>query len=147
MPLRKLLASPIRTRRHTAALIAFLVAPILPAVVGALTSPGLVSPSEPLGVIVFSFIFYIFAAGFISIIALPLYLLASKFDLIRVWTAVLAGALGGGAVAVVVPAGMSQPYYGAAVLKGLALDAPLGAATGVLFYVTLVLANRLLRVN
>ena len=147
MPLRKLLASPMRTRRNIAALMAFLVAPILPAVVFAITSPGLVSLSDPLGVTVFSFIFYFYAAAFIAVVALPLYLLASKFNLIKVWTAVLAGALAGGAVAMAVPTGMSQPYYGAAVREGLALDAPLGAATGVLFYFALVLANRLLRVN
>jgi hypothetical protein len=147
MPLRNILASPVSTRRNTAAFIAFVVAPILPAVAFAIISPGLLASFDLISVAMLSLVFYVYACAFIAALALPLYLLASKFHAVKLWTALLAGTLGGGAVALVVPAGMSQPYYVAAVRGALPLYAPLGAATGALFFLVLVGANRLLRVN
>lgn len=147
MSLRNILTAPISKRRNIAAVIAFAVAPALPAVVFATSSPGLVSSSDLIGVAILSAVFYVYACGFIAVLAVPLYLLASKFNVVRFWSALLAGALGGGAVALFVPAGMSQPYYVAAVREALPRYASLGAATGALFFLVLICANRLLRFN
>jgi hypothetical protein len=147
MPLRNILAASISKRRNIAALIAFLISPVLPAVVFAVSSPGLVSPSDAFGVAILSMVFYIYSCGFIAALALPLYLLALKFNVVRFWSALLAGAMGGAAVSLAVPVGMSQPYYEAAVREALPFYASLGAATGALFFLILIGANRLLRVN
>jgi hypothetical protein len=147
MLLRKYLANPINKRRNVAVLIAFLVAPVLPAAVFAAISPGLGISLNLESLVGGSLVFYLYACGVIANLGVPLYLLALKFNLVKFWTALLAGTLGGGAVALFLPAGMPSPYYGAGVREVLPIYVPLGALTGALFFLTLLGANCLLRVN
>ena len=92
------------SRSPTCTILAFLAAPIFPAIAAGLGTPvtstfhtpfGLIS-TDPVSVFGFALIFYIFALPVSAALGIPALALLRRYDLVRWWTAALVGAAIGG---------------------------------------------------
>lgn len=81
-------------KRRIATVLGFLIAPFVPVVVGTAIKPP--SKPEELGTfLVIGAIVYIYSCGLMAIFGVPAYLLLSRRNLVRWWSALLVGLLVG----------------------------------------------------
>jgi hypothetical protein len=113
------------TKARTRLLLGFALAPMIPAVVFAATSPGLTD-----GRLLTSFallpIFYLCALVFTCVLGIPAYLLMQRFALLTWWATLIAGAVLGGASMTMIQATASVALFGAAI----------GASEALLIWIT-----------
>jgi hypothetical protein len=88
-------------KQKTATLIAFLTAPVVPLVTGAILTPGMGS-FDFLTILVFAVIFYGISAVVTAAFGAPIFVWLLRINLVRWWSALLAGIVVGAAVAVIV---------------------------------------------
>jgi hypothetical protein len=138
------LALPPYMRQFAAVALAFFSAPIVPAVVLAVMSSF---GTDLVGILMASTLFYFWALAFTVVLGTPVFMLAVWFDLVRLWSALLGGAVVGAAVATIIPTGMGSPYYEDAVRSALPLYTGLGAAAGSFFYLVLNCCYHLFRTS
>ena len=79
-------------RRGTAIALGFLIAPLLPVIVGAAISPPFQSADFGL-VVVMAVIVYVYSFGLTVIFGVPAYVLLSRKNLVRWWSVLLVGLL------------------------------------------------------
>ena len=133
------------SRQNTAVVLAFLSAPVLPAFISALNSPGLVTPSDLGGVLLLFLLFYLWSGAFAAILAVPAFFIFSRIGQVGLCSSLLVGTLVGAVAAAVIPLGMPWTIYHPAVLGALPLFAGNGALGGGVFYAVLRISSRLLR--
>jgi uncharacterized membrane protein YagU involved in acid resistance len=118
-------------RSVVSAMIGFLVAPLIPAVIFALSSPGLGGGIDGnvatiLGLVVVG---YFFSAAATALLGVPLFLLLRRFSLVRWWSTLLVGFLIGVVVFfVVLPAHATIP------IPGVLLFGFMGALSAFVFW-------------
>ena len=97
-----------------ATVLGFALAPLVPAGVFSMTSPGLTDGGW-LTAILFIPIFYTFTLFFTAVLGVPLYLCLRRWGLVTWWSALMGGAAVGSAVLMALQATAEAAFFGAGV--------------------------------
>jgi len=112
--------------RNTAAIVGFITAPLVPAVVFAVLTPLATEPDIPT-LLGFALVFYFFSAIAILLLGAPIYFLLRHFDLVNWWSTLGCGIVAGAVVGVVEGSSSVQ-------LHGLLVFSAVGAASAFSFW-------------
>lgn len=112
---------------RTTTVLGFLIAPLVPIVVGSIVSPA-PGPFEPYAYFAIGSIMYLYTCILMTLFALPVYLVLNAKRMVSWWAAVLAGCFIGALVASVV----RLPYHPQ--LSEYIRWVPEGALAGLVFW-------------
>ncbi|MEJ2362541.1 MAG: hypothetical protein P8Z75_14205 [Gammaproteobacteria bacterium] len=128
----------LESGKNTATLIAFVLAPLVSALLYPFTSPAF----HDMDIIDFGVsvtLFYFFCSLATLVAGMPLYFILRRFNLVRWWTATTCGIVIGAIVAVLVS--LNNPVHD----KSLVFFASVGAITGFCFWLFRYLGKRYAR--
>jgi hypothetical protein len=119
------------TQSTKASVLAFLIAPLIPAVAGAVLTPvtsGSGVNIDPASVLGLTMVFAAFSYAAAFVLAIPAFVALQRFGLVNVWSILLAGVLVGAAVSVL----MRMPN--AVTARDLVVTCSMGLCSAIVFW-------------